>query len=356
MTEREEREDSDATDDSVEIPVTVEGEEESDADEEPDAAEADERAAQEAADPGEEVEADVDEAEAADPEELDDLYLDPEESDVEVVEDEHAAEEAEPVDAELVEDEAEEAEDVDVELAEESTQTREPEGDEPEGPTREELAARVEELETEVDQLEEETDQLERERDNFEERMLRAAADLENFRKRSEREKEEIRKYGAKDLVKDLLETIDNLERALEHSDSGEEENIIEGVEMVLRQIHNTLGNHGIEAFESEGEEFDPEYHEAIQQVETTDHESGTILEQHQKGYTIHDRLLRPAVVSVAKNVASDDETSDAEDADEAEAVEEGRPASDIEDQESGAGDAEETSGGADEEETRDDG
>jgi len=302
MTERNDRDDSNTTEDSVEIPVTVEGDEESDAAER--TVDSEEGGAeQEAFDEDRERLED----EQVDPEQLDDLYLDPEESDVEVVEEKGDIDETELVDAGIVEDEADEAENVDVELAEDFEETTaSSEGrDEPEGPSREELADRVEELESEVEQLEEE-------RDNFEERMLRAAADLENFRKRSEREKDEIRKYGSKDLVEDLLETIDNLERALEHSGSGgENENIIEGVEMVLRQIHNALGTHGIKAFEAEGKNFDPEYHEAIQQVETSEHESGTILEQHQKGYMIHDRLLRPAVVSVAKNVSPDGESDD---------------------------------------------
>lgn len=169
-----------------------------------------------------------------------------------------------------------------------------------------ELQERVSELERQRDQLVEERDEFEEERDEFQERMLRAAADLDNYRKRAEREKDELRKYGAKNLVDDLLQTIDNLERALEHAESSDESNIIEGVEMVLRQIHSTLNKHGIEQFDSEGEQFDPEHHEAIQQVETDDHESGEIIEEFQKGYTIHDRLLRPAMVSVAQKVESE--------------------------------------------------
>jgi molecular chaperone GrpE len=145
--------------------------------------------------------------------------------------------------------------------------------------------------------------------------MLRAAADLENYRKRAEQEKKELEKYGAKSLVKDLLSTIDNLERAVEHADTSEEANILDGVNMVLNQIHDTFEKHGIEVFDAEGEPFDPELHEAIQQVETPDHESGTVVEQFQRGYTIHDRLLRPAMVAVAKKVEDDaSETGEAAD------------------------------------------
>lgn len=239
--------------------------------------------------------------ESTDEEALDDLYVSPDESDVEVVEPdtdaERAAEEADEVDGGEAEDaggqqDAEQRQEADA---------ADPEEAEPEGPSRDELLERVDELEQRVDELKEE-------RDDFENRMLRAAADLENFRKRAKREKEDLRKYGAKDLVKDLLQNVDNLERALEHADASDASNIIEGVEMVLRQIHSSLAKHGIEQFESEGEDFDPEKHEAIQQVETTEQESGTIVEEFQKGYVIHDRLLRPAMVTVAKNVGGGDE------------------------------------------------
>ncbi len=191
------------------------------------------------------------------------------------------------------------ADDSDVEVIDEETDLEETsDGDEPD---REALLERIDTLESTVDRLEDE-------RDDFKERMLRAAADLENYRKRAEKEKEELKKYGAKHLVKDLLSTIDNLERALEHAQSGDEANIIDGVDMVLNQIHDTFEKHGIEVFDAEGNEFDPELHEAIQQVETTEHTSGTVVEQFQRGYQIHDRLLRPAMVSVAENIADDED------------------------------------------------
>jgi len=271
MEEREDNENSESSDDSVEIPIGVEGE--ADGDEE--AGDLDEKTSEVEASDGGEFDDETAEP-AADGEDLDDLYVSPDERDVEVVDpgDEEPGEAGS--DAEAGEPEAEEAE--------------------PEGPSREALLERVDELEQQVEELEDE-------RDEYENRMLRAAADLENFRKRAERDKKELRKYGAKDLVKDLLQNVDNLERALEHADASDASNIIEGVEMVLRQIHTTLEKHGIERFESEGEEFDPEKHEAIQQVETTDQESGTIVEEFQKGYTIYDRLLRPAMVIVAENV-----------------------------------------------------
>lgn len=165
-----------------------------------------------------------------------------------------------------------------------------------------------------IDELEERLDEVKQERDQFEERMMRIAADLENFKKRAKRNEEELEKYGSKSLVSDLLPTIDNLERALEHARNSEEANIIDGVEMVVRQLHQQLEKHGVAPFDATGETFDPERHEAIQQVETSDHESGEVIEQFQRGYMIHDRLLRPAMVSVAKQVEESDDEETSED------------------------------------------
>ncbi len=229
---------------------------------------------------------DAGEASVADGE-LDDLYLDPEDDAVEIVEDDE-------IDGDDM-DTVGEAEDA------------------PDSGDHEEFVERIDELEDEVDRLREERDQMK-------DKMMRAAADLENFRKRAEREKEELRKYGAKDVILELLPAIDNLERALQHGkeDADEEddapdrgESIVDGVDMTLRQLHTALEKHGIEVFDAEGERFDPELHEAMQQVETDEHPPGTVVEQFQRGYTIKDRLLRPALVAVAKAPASA-ETDDA--------------------------------------------
>lgn len=156
-----------------------------------------------------------------------------------------------------------------------------------------------------VKALEESLASMTAERDDFKSRLLRSAADLENFRKRKEREKEGLRKYGAERVVADLLPAIDNLERALEHAEKSEEQSSIsDGVKMVHRQLQSALEKHGIKGFSALGERFDPQLHEAIQQVETTEHETGMVMQEFQKGYYIHDRLLRPAMTVVAKNVA----------------------------------------------------
>lgn len=155
-----------------------------------------------------------------------------------------------------------------------------------------------------VKALEESLSAMTAERDDFKSRLLRSAADLENFRKRKEREKEGLRKYGAERVVADLLPAIDNMERALEHAEKSQEQSSIsDGVKMVHKQLQSALEKHGIRGFSALGERFDPQLHEAIQQVETSEYETGVVMQEFQKGYYIHDRLLRPAMTVVAKNV-----------------------------------------------------
>lgn len=152
---------------------------------------------------------------------------------------------------------------------------------------------------------------VEKERDDFKNRMMRAAADLENFRRRANREKEELRKYGIDKLVAELLPVTDNFERALEHSD--DTASFVDGIQMIYKQFINSLEKHGVKGFEAVGEKFLPQLHEAIQQVETDEQEPGHVVAQFQKGYHLHDRLVRAALVSVAKAVTEKVETPEAE-------------------------------------------
>ncbi len=156
-----------------------------------------------------------------------------------------------------------------------------------------------------VAQLREKLAAAEAERDEAKNRHLRTAADLENFRKRTAREREDMRKYGIDKVVLELLPVIDNLDRALEHAEKSESgiSSIIDGVRMVYRQFVTSLEKHGVASFDARGEAFDPTKHEAIQQIESAEHESNTVLEQYQKGYFLHDRLIRPALVAVSKKV-----------------------------------------------------
>ena len=118
----------------------------------------------------------------------------------------------------------------------------------------------------------------------------------------SELEREEISRFANEALIKDLLPVVDNLERAVAHaSGSGNGKPLVEGVEMVLKGLLDVLAKHGVTQISAVGQPFDPSKHEAMAQVESESHESNSVVEELQKGYTLRDRLLRPALVSVAK-------------------------------------------------------
>jgi len=155
---------------------------------------------------------------------------------------------------------------------------------------------------TELATLREQLQAKEKEANENYDRYLRQVAELENFRKRANREKQEAIRFANEALVKDLLPVVDNLERAIAHAKGGGNgKPLVEGVEMVLRGFLDILGKHGVMPIAAVGERFDPEKHEAMAQVESGIYEPNTVVEEHHKGYLLRDRLLRPALVSVAK-------------------------------------------------------
>lgn len=132
-------------------------------------------------------------------------------------------------------------------------------------------------------------------------RFVRQVAELENFKKRATREKDEAVRFANESLVRDLLPVIDNLERAVAHAQGGGNgKPLVEGVEMVLKGILDVLAKHGVAQILAVGQPFDPEKHEAMAQVESENHAPNTVIEEHHKGYLLKDRLLRPALVTVA--------------------------------------------------------
>ncbi len=131
-------------------------------------------------------------------------------------------------------------------------------------------------------------------------RALRALADLENTRRRFAREREDVRKYGVEGLLKDLLPVVDNLERALDAS-RDREDPLAKGVEMVLRQFLSKVQVFGAEPFSALGEPFDPQLHEAMSELVTTAYEPGVVAQVFQRGWKLHDRLVRPAMVLIAR-------------------------------------------------------
>lgn len=131
------------------------------------------------------------------------------------------------------------------------------------------------------------------------ERWARAQADFDNFRRRSRAEREEWSRYAAEELIREILPALDNLERALQ-ADAGRE-SWTQGVELTLRQLLTTLQNRGLTPIESVDLPFDPNVHEAVMQVESDQHEEGTVVTEVRKGYKLGDKVIRPAMVGVAR-------------------------------------------------------
>ena len=132
---------------------------------------------------------------------------------------------------------------------------------------------------------------------------VRAQAEMDNLKKRLQREKEEFLKFANESLIKELLPVVDNLENALRHAqDENSVDALREGIELTLKGLKAALSKAGVEEVKALGERFDPNYHHAVSQEETDKVQTGTVLEELQKGYTLNQRLLRPAMVVVSKN------------------------------------------------------
>lgn len=136
----------------------------------------------------------------------------------------------------------------------------------------------------------------------YDDLLLRERAELDNFKRRMQRDKIEAVRFAAEPLLRDVLPVVDNLERAVEHARDAEEGSaLVEGVEMVLRALSDVLEKHGVTRVAACGAPFDPGVHQAVAHVEDGAAEPNTVLDEHQSGYRFHERLLRPAMVSVAK-------------------------------------------------------
>jgi molecular chaperone GrpE len=180
---------------------------------------------------------------------------------------------------------------------------RDPKGPGPANPTPdpaaeagpESPAGRIEALEAELAAAREEARQAN-------ERCLRERADGENLKKRAARERSEAVRFGTESLVRDLLPVVDNLERAVQAAQGGGNGTpLVEGVTLVLKVLMDLLARHGVTRLDALGTRFDPTHHEAVAHVESAEHDANSIIEEHQPGYRLHDRLLRPALVTVSK-------------------------------------------------------
>jgi len=134
------------------------------------------------------------------------------------------------------------------------------------------------------------------------EKMLRAAADLENFKKRAQKEKEEMQKFGIEKLLKDFLPVVDNFDRALDSAKSAADyDSLKKGVEMIRKLFEDTLGKHGVKSFSTKGQPFDPNKHEAMSAVETAEMPANHVHAEILRGFTLNERLVRPALVVVSR-------------------------------------------------------
>jgi molecular chaperone GrpE len=138
-------------------------------------------------------------------------------------------------------------------------------------------------------------------------KYLRAVAELDNYRKRAAREKTDIIKYGKEDIIKDILPFMDSLDRALEH-DTGDVQAFKDGVALIQEQLLCCLKKHGVERIETAGMNFDPNFHEALMQTESDQHEDNKIVSEMEKGYLLNGRLLRPSRVCVCKKTTNEND------------------------------------------------
>ena len=145
---------------------------------------------------------------------------------------------------------------------------------------------------------------------------LRERADLENARKRHQRDREEAIRFANDRLLREMIPVLDNLERAVGHAEQGDDDSqgLLEGVNMTINQFRKVLEDFGVKPINALGEDFDPNLHQAMGHVETTDQAPNTVTSEFQKGYLLNDRLLRPSLVMVARapNGATEDQGAEA--------------------------------------------
>jgi molecular chaperone GrpE len=164
-------------------------------------------------------------------------------------------------------------------------ETEEPQGSEPQQPAPDRVS---------------EVEKLRAERDTLLDRLARMQAEFDNARKRAVKEQQDYRDYALVDAIKTLIPVLDSLDRALETSPKKSEFHV--GVELIHKQLQDALAKVGVRPISAQGEQFDPRFHEAIEMVDTEDAKDHQVLEELQRGYKLKDRLLRPAMVKVARN------------------------------------------------------
>ena len=158
-----------------------------------------------------------------------------------------------------------------------------------------------------LDDLAEALRKLQAEKQELYDRLLRKQADFDNFRKRADREKEEFLQHANADLLRSLLPALDGFDRAMKHRDGGVPEQFYQGMELIYRQLVESLRRAGLATVDAEGQIFDPAVHQAVETVESAKHRHHEVVEELQRGYKLKQRLLRPALVKVAVRPAKGD-------------------------------------------------
>jgi len=148
---------------------------------------------------------------------------------------------------------------------------------------------------------------LQAEKDELMQTLVRRQADFENYRKRIERERQEDRRHGTGRLIEELLPVLDAFERAIKAHDDPAYEEYLKGLELIYRQMWDTLARHGLERIAAAGKPFNPNYHQAIERVESDEYPDGTVVEVLQDGFIFHGRVVRPSVVRVSYNTGHAD-------------------------------------------------
>lgn len=164
------------------------------------------------------------------------------------------------------------------------------------------LKKALEERDRKIEQLEAELEEARRTAEENYQKWLRAQADFDNFRKRTRTEKEEMQKYASLSVIEKLLPCMDNFERALTASrENPDFDSLLKGLEMIYAQMNKLLEEEEVKPIEAVGTPFNPEYHQAVMQVESEEHEEGIVVEEMLKGYMLKDKVIRPSMVKVSK-------------------------------------------------------
>jgi molecular chaperone GrpE len=143
--------------------------------------------------------------------------------------------------------------------------------------------------------------ELQREKDTLQDRLLRTAAEFDNYRKRMDRERKDLSDYATSEVLLELLPIVDNFERALQTPAGPESEAFRKGIDLIHKQMLDLLRKRGVTPLEALGAEFDPNFHQAVVHEASADHREGEVMQELQRGYMLGERLLRPAMVKVAK-------------------------------------------------------